>query len=354
MPHIPDHLTHDPELSPPTPRATRPGPTSPPRPSSSPRAPSAPSSTATCAPSRPPCPSCPSPRPDARLPAHARAGRLAPAVGLARRPRGLRLAPLPARRAPGHRARRRGPRGPAPGHPGRPDPTRRGRGRAGLRTVRRRAGAPAVQADQASGAPGAARRARSQPRCRDRPGTGYLGLDGPRPRRRRPPVSPRCRSPAPSHPTRPRRPHRRCPTPSTRSGRPGGRRGIRQDVERGGAIGRSVGTRRPARARRAPAPGTGRPDPPGPGGGHRAGDREPGHRRPREHSARRRPGLIVLRVIARRGRLSSARRLRRVAPAARTCPGRLEAEGGPHTSPLRPAITSPNQLGRPATLSAAS
>ena len=57
--------------------------------------------------------------PPARLPDHARAGGVAAALGLARRARRLRLAPLQARGAPGHGARRRRPRGPAAREPGR-------------------------------------------------------------------------------------------------------------------------------------------------------------------------------------------------------------------------------------------
>ena len=85
---------------------------------SSPRATTAPTCTATCGRSRPPCRAPPRLR-VARLPDHPRAGGLAAALRLARRARRLRLAPLHARRAPGHGARRRRARGPAAREPGR-------------------------------------------------------------------------------------------------------------------------------------------------------------------------------------------------------------------------------------------
>ena len=142
------------------------------------------------------------------------------------------------------------------------------------------AGAPAVQADQASGAAarGPPRGAQPVDGAATDPERAYLrrrrgqGLRG-RVRRLA-----RCRSPAPMRPTRPRRPHRRCPTPSRDAGPP--RRPARPPAGRRTWPRRrpGIGTRGRARARRcAQRAGAGRPDRPGTGGGRRAGDREPGH-----------------------------------------------------------------------------
>ena len=266
MPHIPDHATHDPELV----AAYAAGDATGPdlargrarrlvhrvrRPASRPARDR--DRPARAAPRGPP----------ARLPDHARAGGLAAALGLARRARRLRLAPLQARRAPGHGARRRRPRGPAAREPGRALPPATGdapstapgsarpapgRSPARRRGTRRRPRAPVTPADW-------------RPRASTWPGLGGRSAVA-RPRH----------SPAPSRPT-PRPPGTApspVPTPSRggddtrgergRTGRtsnqPAPSAGARP-IEIRSARRRPVTRRRP-RVRRRPSRRRPRPGPP--------------------------------------------------------------------------------------------
>ena len=194
MPHLPDHVTHDPELiaayaagDADRARARRR------RPTWSPRAPSAPSSTATCARSRPRCPSCP-PR------VRPRDFRLTPEQAASLRPAGWRgvLAAFAAPRfrlaAPlGTGLAAAGLAGLLLASPGGLLP--RATGEAASGSAPSAAGAPAVQADQASGAAAhhvrRLRRRRGAGRARGtlagrRVGSGSRGRPEGRGRRRHP------------------------------------------------------------------------------------------------------------------------------------------------------------------------
>ena len=156
------------------------------------------------------------------------------------------------------------------------------------------AGAPAVQADQASGAAGAAGSRAAQPvdGAATDPERAYLGLDVAKASAAAsaglaPLPQPGAFAPDASAPAASAMPDTLNALGTAPAAGEGSGRTSNLAAPSAGASA-PADQRAPDAAR--PRAGTGRPDRPGSGGGHRAGDREPGHPRHREHPARRRPG----------------------------------------------------------------